>query len=188
MKMAGIFVCISLFVGSGLAQDVRYNYARDVDFSRYHTYEWVTIEDAAHLGQLADQQLKSAINAELSRKGLVKVDGNADLLLAYQAAIHQEKQFTAYTSGFGPSWSYGPGWGYSGFSSATTTGQTTTIHVGAIGLDIYDAGKHQLIWRGEASKTINPKAKPDKVQKNLEKAVTKLLKNYPPPVKNKPSG
>jgi hypothetical protein len=45
-----------------------------------------------------------------------------------------------------------------------------------------------LIWRGEASKTINPKAKPDKVQKHLEKAVAKLLKNYPPPARNKSSG
>jgi hypothetical protein len=33
------------------------------------------------------------------------------------------------------------------------------------------------------SKTIDPKAKPEKQQKNLAKAVTKLLKNYPPPVK-----
>jgi hypothetical protein len=33
------------------------------------------------------------------------------------------------------------------------------------------------------SKTIDQKAKPDKQQKNLTKAITKLLKNYPPPVK-----
>jgi hypothetical protein len=34
--------------------------------------------------------------------------------------------------------------------------------------------------RGIVSKTIDPKAKPDKQQKNLEKAVAKLLQNYPP--------
>jgi len=33
------------------------------------------------------------------------------------------------------------------------------------------------------SKTIDPKAKPEKQQKNLAKAVKKLLKDYPPPVK-----
>ena len=32
-------------------------------------------------------------------------------------------------------------------------------------------------------KTLDPKAKPDKQQKNLTKAVEKLLKNYPPPKK-----
>jgi len=29
--------------------------------------------------------------------------------------------------------------------------------------------------------TLDQKAKPEKQQKNLEKAITKLLKNYPPP-------
>jgi hypothetical protein len=40
-----------------------------------------------------------------------------------------------------------------------------------------------LVWRGLASKTLDPKAKPEKQQKNLAKAVKKLLKNYPPPAK-----
>jgi hypothetical protein len=39
------------------------------------------------------------------------------------------------------------------------------------------------VWRGVAGKTLDPKAKPDKQQKNLDKAVAKMLKNYPPPVK-----
>ena len=34
-----------------------------------------------------------------------------------------------------------------------------------------------------ASKTLDENAKPEKQQKNLAKAVAKLLKNYPPPVK-----
>jgi hypothetical protein len=48
---------------------------------------------------------------------------------------------------------------------------------------MYDAAKKQLVWEGLVSKAIDPKAKPDKQQKNLEKAVAKLLKNYPPPQK-----
>jgi len=50
-------------------------------------------------------------------------------------------------------------------------------------LDMYDSAGHDIVWRGVVSKTIDPKAKPEKQQKNLAKAVTKLLKNYPPPVK-----
>jgi hypothetical protein len=37
-----------------------------------------------------------------------------------------------------------------------------------------------LVWRGTVSKTLDPTAKPEKRQKNLEKAVEKMLKNYPP--------
>jgi hypothetical protein len=48
---------------------------------------------------------------------------------------------------------------------------------------MYSSAQKQLVWRGAASKTMDAKAKPEKQQKNLTKAVTKLLKNYPPPVK-----
>jgi hypothetical protein len=45
---------------------------------------------------------------------------------------------------------------------------------------MYDSAKKELVWRGVASKTIDPKAKPEKQQNNITKAVDKLLKNYPP--------
>jgi len=49
-----------------------------------------------------------------------------------------------------------------------------------LALDIYDSKNHHLVWRGVASKTINPKAGPDEQQKNLGKAIARLMKNYPP--------
>ena len=45
---------------------------------------------------------------------------------------------------------------------------------------MYDSRQKQLVWRGIASKTLDPNAKPDKKDKNINKAVQKLLKNYPP--------
>jgi hypothetical protein len=173
----------SLVAASAFAQDVRYNFDRSSDFSKYRTYKWVQIKEGGRLPQLAEQQLKDAVNAELAKKGLTQVEGDSDLLVAYQAAVNQEKQFSAYTSGFGPGWGYGGGWGAGWGGSSITSGQTTTIHIGSIGFDMYDAARQQLVWRGEASKTLDTKAKPDKVQKNLTKAVGKLFKNYPPPIK-----
>jgi Domain of unknown function (DUF4136) len=184
MKISRLISLLLLLAIGGFAQDVRYNFDRSADFSNYKTYKWVKVKDAAQLGQLADQQLKSAIEAELAKKGLVKSEEGSDLFLAYQAAVNQEKEFTSYTSGFGPGWGYGAGWRYGGgFESSSTTGYTSTIHIGSVGLDVYDARKEKLIWRGEASKTLDVKAKPDKMQKNLTKAMAKLLKNYPPPIK-----
>jgi hypothetical protein len=55
--------------------------------------------------------------------------------------------------------------------------------VGQIAVDMYQPGQKALVWRGVASKTLDTKAKPEKQQKNLAKAMTKLFKNYPPPVK-----
>src|SRR5215469_8111527 len=141
-------------------------------------------QDASKVSDLVDKQIKEAIDAELATKGLTKVDGdNANLYIGYQPAVGQEKQFNSYST----DWGYGPGWGrgwYGGMGSTTTTGSTSTIYTGQLALDMYDSAGHDLVWRGVVSKTIDPKAKPEKQEKNLAKAVKKLLKNYPPQVKD----
>ena len=177
-------VLVLLGASAALAQDVRYNFDKDTDFSKYKTYKWVPIKDAAKVSDLVDKQIKDAMDTELATKGLTKVDGDdANLLIGYQPAVGEEKQFNSYSTG----WGYGPGWGGGwyggGMGSTSTTGSTTTIYKGQLALDMYDAAKHDLVWRGVVSKTIDPKAKPEKQQKNLAKAITKLLKNYPPVVK-----
>jgi len=49
---------------------------------------------------------------------------------------------------------------------------------------MYSPSPKALVWRGVASKTLDAKAKPEKQQKNLAKALAKLLKNYPPQLKS----
>ena len=128
------------------------------------------------MDQLTERQIRSALDAELAKKGLAKTDSDdADLRIGYQVALNQEKQFMAFSSG----WGYGPGW-RRGWGSGIATGQTSTIQVGSLALDIYDSSAKRLIWRGVASKTINQKASPEKREKNLKKGVARLLKNFPP--------
>ena len=45
-------------------------------------------------------------------------------------------------------------------------------------------GQKEQVWKGQASKTIDEKANPEKRQKNLDKAMTKLLKDFPPKPKS----
>ena len=61
-----------------------------------------------------------------------------------------------------------------------TTVAASTIYGGQLDVDLYDSAKKQLVWRGVVSKALEEKAKPENRKKNLEKAVAKLLKNYPP--------
>ena len=179
-------VVLLLGVRAASAQDIRYDFDRDKDFSKYKTYKWVAIKGADQPDELTAKALTSAIDAELAEKGLTKTDSDpADLFIGYQTALGQEKQFTSYNTG----WGYGPGWGtgwygYGGMNSTTTYGSTSTVYIGQLDLSFYVAATKQLVWRGEASKTLDPKAKPDKKQKNINKAVAKLLKKYPPEVKN----
>lgn len=185
MKTLYMLASVALFLGSAVSQDVRYNFDKNTDFSKFKTYKWVPIKDAPQLNDLMDKQVKDALDTELATKGLSKTDNDsADLYIGYQTAIGQEKQFTSYSS----DWGYGGGWYRGGWygspGGGMTTGQTSTIYTGQLALDMYDSKGHDLVWRGVASKTIDQKAKPEKQQKNLAKAVKKLLKNYPPAVKS----
>src|SRR5437762_4992106 len=188
MKRSSLFPMIALLLfglSSAFAQDVRYNFDKETDFSKFKTYKWVDLKDAAKLNDLTDKSIKDAIDADLATKGLTKVDDEkADLYVGYQAAVGQEKQFTSYST----DWGYGGGWYRGGWyggmgGSSMTTGQTSTIYTGQLVVDMYDSTNHTLVWRGVASKTLDPKAKPEKQEKNLNKAVAKLFKNYPPKAK-----
>jgi hypothetical protein len=66
-----------------------------------------------------------------------------------------------------------------------STGTTSTIYVGQLAIDMYSATAKALVWRGVVSKTLDPKAKPEKQEKNMGKAVAKLFKSYPPVEKKK---
>jgi hypothetical protein len=180
MKLMRTILPLPLLALSMLAQDVRYNFSSGTNFEKFKTYKWVLIKGADQPDQLTDQQIKSAIDTELSKKGLTKTAGEtSDLLIGYQVSLNQEKQTTMYDSG----WAYGPGWGRYGYGyggGGITTATTSTIQIGQIDLDMYDPTAKQLVWRGTASKTLDPKASPEKRQKNLAKGVAKLLKNFPP--------
>lgn len=180
-----IFLVAAVFLlASVYAQEVHYNYDRGASFSSYKTYEWVDLPGPGGKvpDQLIDQSIQRAVDEQLAAKGLTKVEQGGDLLVGYHAIIHEEKGINLNASGFGG----GPwgGWGgLGGFSSGTVTGQTSTITTGMLLVDLYDPAKKQLIWRGDASKTLDLKKDADKNYRQLQKAMAKLFKNYPPPAK-----
>ena len=47
-------------------------------------------------------------------------------------------------------------------------------------IGLFDPAAKQLVWRGSASKTLNIKKDPNQNYRNLEKALAKLFKNFPP--------
>src|SRR5260370_26411518 len=138
---------------SALCQDVRYNYDKDTDFSKFKSYKWVVIKDAQKPDDITDKQIKESIDAQLSTKGLSKTDGgNADLYVAYQVAMTTEKQYTSFDTGMG-GWGYGPGWygggGY-GTGGEMTTRTPATIHAGQLAVTMYDPTHNDRVWRGAA--------------------------------------
>ena len=161
---------VLLVCGFVAAQDIKTNYVPGTDFSKYKTYKWVNIEGGEQPDQIVQQQIKQAVDATLASKGMTKTDDDmAAMYVGYQVSVTQERQWNAYGMGGGPRWGGGMG-----------TATSSTIQIGTLGLDFYDSVKKQLVWRGQATKTLNPSKDPNKNQDRLNKAVAKLLKDFPP--------
>jgi hypothetical protein len=170
--LSSALLVTSLLVAAGTlaAQDVHTNYMPGTDFSKFHTYKWVSIEGASHPNQIVDAEIKQSIDTQLTAKGLTKTDGEkADLYVGYQTAVDQERQWNGYGMGGGPRW---------GGGMATAT--SSTISNGSLVVDMYDPATKQLVWTGTATKTLDPSSNQQKNMNNLNKAMAKLMKSYPP--------
>lgn len=179
-RILSIIPVLLLLAGTAAAQDVRQNYDKAADFTKYKTYKWVEIKESDK-DPLIQSQIRSAFDTELATKGFTLTESDKpDLFVAFQTALTTEKQINTFSSDYG----YGAGWGgygrYGGMSSGTSTSTTSTLYIGAIQLDFYEVNGKKPVFRVVASKTIDVKAKPDKQQKNLAKAVKKMLKEFPP--------
>jgi hypothetical protein len=175
MAVTAVFAALAVFAlgaGTALAQDVKVNYVPGTDFTKYKAYKWVSIQGAEKPDQIVDTQIKQSIDKLLAGKGFTKATGDAaDLFIGYQVAVNQERQWNTYSTGGYGSWRYGGGMG---------TATSSTIQIGTVALDMYDAAARELVWKGQASKTLSGEKDPEKRQKNLDKAMTKLLKDFPP--------
>jgi hypothetical protein len=178
----GIVAVVLLSAGWTFAQKVTYNFMPGIDFTHYKTYKWQRIEKGEYPNQLLDEQIRRSIDMQLRSKGLMRDDnGIPELVVIYQAAVSQDKEWNSYSTG-GGYWGWG-GWGGWG-GMGTTSVYSKTITTGSINVDIYDVLTKKQIWRGEVTKTIKAQKDPAKLQKNLDKAMAKLMKNFPPPQKN----
>jgi hypothetical protein len=165
MRFATLIGTAALLLGTNArAQEVTYDYDRSADFAALTNYVWV------NGGRVADdlnhQRIVSAVDKQLTAKGNRKVDSvaGADLLVTYHVVISQDLAVSGNRYGF----------------NRLASARVEAVPVGALMVDIVNAKTRETVWRGMVSDDLDPKASPEKREKNLNKAVEKLFKNYPP--------
>ena len=175
-------VGIVLAPALAMAQKVSYDYDKTATFATFKTYAH---KDGTKVGQpLIDDRIVAAIDAELAAKGFTKSDANPDVFVVYHVAFDKQKDISTFSSGYAGGygaygWRYGGGWAGSGTTSTTVR----DILVGTLVVDIADAKKGQLAWRGMGVKEVDTQANPEKRDKSINNAMKKIFKNYPPKVK-----
>ena len=175
MTIAAVIAAIAVFAlgaGAALAQDVNVNYVPGTDFSGYKTYKWVEIQGAEKPDQILDTQIDRPSTRPWRPRDSRRPTGDAaDLAIAYQVALNQQQQWNTYSTG---------GYGARRYGGGMGTATSTTINIGTVALDMYDVAAKELVWKGQASKTVSSEKDPEKRQKNIDKAMAKLLKDFPP--------
>jgi hypothetical protein len=172
-------LAIALLPAYAAAQKTTYDFDKTAPFASFRTY---SMKPGTPTGQeLIDKRLVAAIETQLAAKGLVKNDEAPDVFVIYHMAFDKQQDISSYSSG--PMYGgYGYGWG-GGWGTTTTDVRVREILVGTLAIDLIDAKKKEVAWRGLGTKEINTTAKPEKRDENINKAVEKIFKNYPPKVK-----
>jgi len=163
---------------STFAQHVVTDFDHQANFSKYKTYSW---QDIKPPNSLWDSRIKNAVDAELSAKGWTSVKTGGDVAIVAIKMTSTQRTLQTFYDNFGGG--YGGGWGWRGFGGYGDSfgDATTTEHDykdGTLVVDLFDAKTKQLIWRGSAEDMLSDK--PEKNEKNLEKGVTKMFKDFPP--------
>jgi len=155
------------------------DYARGVDFSRYHTFKMLEgkalpSQTGAPPNTMAADRISSDIKGELMAKGLTPTDTNPDLLVGYVAGARTKQELEAvgpYDPMMGPY--MGPGyWG-------PTDVWSTTYQHGTLVIDLVDNSSKKMVWRSTVTadrEKVSELADP----KTIEKAVDKAFEHYPP--------
>jgi hypothetical protein len=167
-----VAVVILLMPAAAHAQKTSFDFDKSADFAKFKTY---ALKDGTAAGDvLIDKRITAAIESELGAKGLTREDGKPDVVVVYHVAIDKQKEMTAYNSSYGRyGYRWGGGWG-------TTDVRVNEILVGTLIIDVADAAKQEVVWRGMGVKEVDPMAKADKRDKNINGAVKKIMQNFPP--------
>jgi hypothetical protein len=173
-------LAIALLPSLALAQKTTYDFDKTAPFTQFKTY---AMKDGTKTGnELIDKRLVAAIETQLAAKGFAKNDADPDVVVVFHIAFDEQKDISSFSSG--PMYGgYGYGWG-GGWGTTTTDVRVRDILVGTLAIDMIDAKKKQVAWRGLGTKEIDTTAKPEKRDSNINKAVEKIFKNYPPKVKS----
>ena len=164
------FCFLLVATGSALAQRVDVDWDHSADFSMYRTYAWMESKNPAP--DIWDQRIVQDIDLQLTAKGLQKAETGQqpDLFVVYNADVKQQTSLEGYDYDFGPGWRWGGG--------GPVELRPVTENVGTLTVDLVDAQKKHLIWRGTATEVLS-----DKSEKNIhkvEKATSKMFEKYPP--------
>jgi hypothetical protein len=175
-RLAALAAAALLMAGCESGPDVRADYDRAADFSKYRTYNFLT--DSGTAKSLALQTMQNSAKREMEKRGYTMAQ-NPDLLIHFQGKVEEKTDIEST-----PAPMYGPGFGYRGWYGApyggwgTSEVTTRRYNVGTLVMDIVDPAKQQVVYQGGISGVITKEMR-DNRNAAIDGAVVQLFARYP---------
>ncbi|MCP3097564.1 DUF4136 domain-containing protein [Myxococcus sp. K15C18031901] len=156
----------------------------------YKTYAWMpqpTGSDKRVYNPIVGAQVEKATDQYLQSRGYQRVDpgSNPNFLIGWHGAINEKLEADTVNSYYG--YPYDPVWDpfFLGPGPVVPETYVRQYEEGTLLLDIVDASSQKLVWRGTAKSELKENADAESQQKRIYKAVSKMLKDFPPKEKKK---
>jgi hypothetical protein len=150
---------------------------QSANLKNYKTYTWIDKENKDKVrNEIAEQNLKVIVNAELQKNGFREVKNNPDLLLSYDLLVEKSVKeqtepvysqpytrlyYNPYTRRYGQIYYPTQFLGYDNF--------TTAVKEGTVSISMIDAKTDKTIWQGWTTEELNSNQFSSKeVQKNVK--------------------
>jgi len=165
---------VIIAAASMAAQKVSYDYDRTTDFSKFKTF---TLKDGTKSNDSqVDRRIVDAVTSALVARGMTRDDGMPDVVVVAHVTFDKSKDMSAYSTAptYGPyGWNWGDGW-------KSTHVRVRAISAGTLVIDVVDVARGTLAWRGIGEKEVTEGAAADVLEKNVDRAVTRVLRHFPP--------
>ncbi len=183
MKIPVFSLMLLALVFSGCSGiTVSQDYAKNADFGDLKTYRWKLDpeskqRDDSELSPLVANRIREAIERELEAKGIAYDSDTPDFLIDYNLTVESKitSSNVGTTVGFGTG-----GYGHIGGVVVSTAPDIRQYDEGTIYIDFYTAADDALVWRGISSQVIDKHDAPDRVTKQINLNVQKILEQFPP--------
>jgi hypothetical protein len=158
---------------------VRTDHDPEYDFNKFKTYRWASAQEINPNDELAKHPLvlkrvQAAVDGQLKSKGFSLIEsGNPDFVVIAHAGVKDRMQ-VYNTGGYYGGW-YDPWWGPYGGST-----QVSYYEEGTLVIDFVVWEKKELGWRGMGTKTLSDNPNPEKVQREIDHVVGKIMAEFPP--------
>ena len=174
MKNNLLLIGILFILCSCSSLKVTTDHEKGTDFSSYDNFSIVEVEaDQTGISDIDLRRIHNAVKNEMMSKGLKEMKGSN--LEIHVHGIVQDKVSTDYDTEY---YGYGMYRRRFGYGTAVTTVDITEYKEGSLIIDLVDASKDQLVWQGIGTARLkeDPKGREDRINK----AVAKILEDYPP--------